>query len=337
VKPFLVKLSCFLLLQFVIASGVYLLGQGEQGYYICALRDKQERLRTTPGPRLILVGGSGTAFGYDSAYLEETTGYTLVNTGLSAPLGLDFILAFAEAEARPGDVLLLSPEYSLLMQANREPNGTAVSEVAERCPEFLPYFGSKQPATRSWTEFLEQGAMADAQLAVERARKFGRRSGGVYHRSNFNEFGDMTANHGNPDLRSEQGPYDDLQAEELAANIARINLFVRRCREKQAHVVVTFHPVMHSLFEASQPTLKQIESELTRSLECPLILSPEEVDTPDELFFDTASHLNRQGVAQRSRQIAAALQQVGSLYGESDTPVLAERPTPSAQSRTNPR
>ncbi len=65
-----------------------------------------------PGGRLIIVGGSGTLFGIDAELIERKLGVTTVNYGTHAGLG-GYILGRARAAARPGDTILLSPEYEL--------------------------------------------------------------------------------------------------------------------------------------------------------------------------------------------------------------------------------
>lgn len=79
--------------------------------FLGELKHKVSRLEEAPGPRIILMGGSGAAFGVDSALMEqELTGYTVVNFGMYAALGTTVMLDLSEPFIREGDVILLMPE-----------------------------------------------------------------------------------------------------------------------------------------------------------------------------------------------------------------------------------
>lgn len=82
--------------------------------YDSALADKYMRLLTTEGEekRLLLVGGSGCAYGINSGMLEEAfEGYTVVNLGTAVNYGIRPLLSILEARCKKGDVVLFSPEY----------------------------------------------------------------------------------------------------------------------------------------------------------------------------------------------------------------------------------
>jgi hypothetical protein len=74
----------------------------------------------TPGPRLLLIGGSGTTFGLKAGLIEKETGVHTLNMGTHAGLGLDLIIHWAETEARPGDTVLIVPEYELYVAKSPE-------------------------------------------------------------------------------------------------------------------------------------------------------------------------------------------------------------------------
>lgn len=67
--------------------------------------------------RILLLGGSGTAYGFDSAQIAESTGRYTLNLGLHAGLGLDANLDTWLPWIRSGDLVVLSPEYVLLGDA----------------------------------------------------------------------------------------------------------------------------------------------------------------------------------------------------------------------------
>ena len=77
------------------------------------LKSKYERLKETPGQRIVLVGGSGVAFDCDSEMIDEIfPSYEVVNFGMYAGLGTKAVMDLSEAYIREGDIVILSPEQS---------------------------------------------------------------------------------------------------------------------------------------------------------------------------------------------------------------------------------
>lgn len=65
--------------------------------------------------RLIITGGSGAHYTLNSELIEQGLEIPVVNLGLDGPIGLDVILPSVIDEVRPGDIVLLIPEYLLLL------------------------------------------------------------------------------------------------------------------------------------------------------------------------------------------------------------------------------
>ena len=63
------------------------------------------------GRRLLLVSGSSTHFGISAADLESALGLPTINYGSHAEMSFSVILGNIKRLVRPGDVVLLSPEY----------------------------------------------------------------------------------------------------------------------------------------------------------------------------------------------------------------------------------
>src|SRR6266576_1729813 len=79
--------------------------------YLAAVLEKDRLIRTTPSPKIILVGGSNLAFGIDSRMMKDSLGVNVVNMGLYAKLGLRYMLAQVKPYIRRGDVVIIVPEY----------------------------------------------------------------------------------------------------------------------------------------------------------------------------------------------------------------------------------
>jgi len=83
-------------------------------HQLAMLIDKRVMLDATPAPRVILVGGSNLMFGVDSPVLEQALHVPVVNMGVFGGLGLLAPLEVIMPHLRPGDTVVLVPEYELL-------------------------------------------------------------------------------------------------------------------------------------------------------------------------------------------------------------------------------
>ena len=99
-----VAVTCYLIL--VLADIV----SGGNDYILADL-EKYNRLATILSPKLVLVGGSATAFGIDSSRLEKSLGMPVVNMSLHAAVGLKFMLYDVVERIANGDIVIVMPEY----------------------------------------------------------------------------------------------------------------------------------------------------------------------------------------------------------------------------------
>jgi hypothetical protein len=97
---------------------------------------KEAVARAIRGPRILAVGGSGTLFSFDSKLASKLLHRPVVNFGTHAGLGLPYILNRATQVIRPGDLVLLAPEYDLL-QLDDNPNELQIQFVKFYDPGFI--------------------------------------------------------------------------------------------------------------------------------------------------------------------------------------------------------
>lgn len=69
----------------------------------------------TTSPRLLITGGSGAHYTLNSELIEQGLGLPVINLGLDGPIGLDVILPSVIDQVKPGDYVLLIPEYLILL------------------------------------------------------------------------------------------------------------------------------------------------------------------------------------------------------------------------------
>lgn len=76
------------------------------------LKEKKEKRK------IVIIGGSNGKFSYNSKLLEDSTGLQVVNAAIQGNCGLLFYFNFIEPYLRKGDIVVLSPEYDLLLKEN---------------------------------------------------------------------------------------------------------------------------------------------------------------------------------------------------------------------------
>ncbi len=66
-------------------------------------------------PKIIVAGGSGVHFTINSQVMEEALGMPVMNFGTNGGIGLNVMLPSVIDQVQPGDIMLLIPEYTFLL------------------------------------------------------------------------------------------------------------------------------------------------------------------------------------------------------------------------------
>jgi len=268
--------------------------------YLAAVEDHLAMLEASRGAqgRIVLVGGSGTAFSVSAEELAEELGRPVYNGGIQASIGvrnlLDLYLPHLDPEH---DLIVLLPEPDLIADDRR--HSTTWCDVvylrrdlrglAER-PRCLPNI-----LDRTWQEarhHLDGTRITDP----------------VYRRSAFNAVGDVTAHLGlerpAPDLSDYRFP--DFAGGELERFSAYVHeeltdrgfavLYVpaaipRTACERSPTRVAAFAAAMDGLTTGG-PMMRDFETEMA-----PFCLA-------SDLFFDGAGHLDADGRALHTGNVA---------------------------------
>ncbi len=283
---------------------------------------KVDLLAETEGKRIVVIGGSGVAFGQRSDLLEnELDGYSVVNFGMYAGLGSTVMLDLAEDLIREGDIVIFSPEQSrqtLSLYFSPE----SMWQAADGRFDLLSYLSGK-----------DLGAMA-GQLPYFAADKFQYfRSGtapapeGIYRREAFNQYGDV----GDPQRTQNimAGGYDpDMMIDfstELPNSefITRVNEFAAICEKKGIRFFYRFCPMnAMAVTEAGWQQADSYFEHLQTVLDCEFLGSPRESILDARWFYDTNFHLNSAGAVVNTAAMAAELK---AAMGDT-TPVEIELP-----------
>ena len=308
-KRFLIRIGCFVAIQLIIALLVFWLGRADRGdHYLASAFDKHDLLTSTDAPRLIVVGGSNVAFGINSEILAAELPYVPVNLGLHVNLGLDFPLRMVEDVVRTVDLIILSPEYNVLITDNVHGSRDYLTLMCQQWPDARKYAEGKSTDLRM---FLDEEAIWHAHIWLRRARRkiLGQDARNpIYSRAGFNKYGDMVAHYEFPrDEPPDIYSLPKVSDEHLELAVERMNQFADFCRSRGAEVVFSYPPVPRGVLMQSQESISRVEEVFRAALSIPVISGPADVAYERTLFYDTIYHLTQQGAASRSQLLASRL------------------------------
>jgi hypothetical protein len=292
--------------------------------YLAAFDDKHAQLQDRSSPRLIFVGGSNVAFGFDSSLVPRMLPLKPVNTGLHANLGLRFMLDVVRDELRFGDVVVVSPEYELF-QIEYSP--VVQMNLVKHCPQAFRYviaspcaFLDRDAAVYA-RELTRQGVRGLLRLGRQRVQE------GPYCRGGFNEHGDLVAHFGLPkkDISRSRLFLEKFVPHRLQASIALLNQFHDDCLARGATVYLSFPPLPKQHFDASRNAVCQIEAALRRELAFPILDDAEQMTFPEHEFFDTMYHLDAAGREKRTLALLNNLSQYVRCHGIDEAARPVER------------
>lgn len=252
-------------------------------------------------PKILVTGGSGAHYTLNSALIEQQVGRPVINLGIDGPVGLDVILPSVLDEVKPGDTVVLVPEYLLLLDDDG---------FAERSGPFSIAIGRPGlggiPARQLAQDWLMigvpslRGAVKSAMDLVEQGKLTG-------------YYDDPLTPQGDPTVEKER--VGDWWQQAIKKPVSQHS--VDRIRQFKAEVESRGGALILSLpwvyAEDTGETLDNIQATAEALGEiAPLLYEADtfNIQTDVSLFADTHYHLNAEGRTLRSQQLADQLQEV---------------------------
>jgi hypothetical protein len=312
--PKLLKLAPYLL----AAGAAWSLGfvynvyyGGELSWLRMMYEDKMAVAAQIQAPRRLLVtGGSGAHYTIDSKALEQGLGFPVLNLGLDGPVGLDVILPSILDRVRPGDVVLLIPEYLILLDEDGLGDRSTAFGVAIGRPG-LGEISAKQFAQDVWLLGVPSlRALAKSTLdLVEKGKLTG-------------YYSDPVSDRGDPTVTKERlGKWWKLKIDQPISKhaIRRITKFRQEVEAKGGKLILSLPWVYASQDKKTVANVKKTAKELAEI--APLIYEKDSFNlkTDSGLFADTHYHLLPKAREIRAKQL---VEQLKPLIG-----VDAQQPT----------
>ena len=284
------------------------------------LKSKYERLKETPGKRIILVGGSGVAFDCDSEMMDKFfSSYEIVNFGMYAGLGTKAVMELSEAYIHKGDLVILSPEQSNQTLSDYF-NGEYMWQAADGAFGMLRHIKS---------ENFEIMLGNFPKFALEKLKYVlkGKNpsTDSIYQKKSFNAYGDIALDTCRENILT--GGYDVNQKVRFTEDVVQqeflgyMNAWAERLEKKGATVWYRYCPVNELAVEEAD-NLAAYDAFLRQKLDFPVIGNPENSLMEAEWFFDTNFHLNQAGKEVNTVQL---IRDIKAMLGD-DRAVKAELP-----------
>ncbi len=275
--------------------------------YLAGLGVKWERLNGIKGRKIVIAGGSGVAFDFNSQLLEDDIeGYSVVNFGLYAGLGTTVMLDLAVKEMNEGDILIFAPEMSAqtlstffgaesMWQATDAVRSPVLSltwdYAGDMAGAFPRYAGSK-------ISYLVNGNKPHGD--------------GVYSYSSFDTYGDIAC--AGRETNRMSGGYDpnmmlDFEPEMFGDDfIEKIESIHRECDNKGVKFCFALCPMNRAAFlKDAYECAERYRSALEDTLGIPVIGDPYESIMDPEWFYDTNFHLNESGMTVATYLMSGAI------------------------------
>ena len=287
------------------------------------MKSKYERLKELPGKRIVLVGGSGVAFDYDSAMIEEWfPSYEVVNYGMYAGLGTKAVMDLSEPYIHDGDIVILSPEQSEQTLSDYF-NGEYMWQAADGTFGMLRNIKSEnfEAMLGNFPGF----ALEKLKYTVKGQKS---QTDSVYQKKSFNAYGDVELDPHQENILPDG--YDVNQTIRFTEDVVQaefldyMNDWAKRLEKKGAAVWYRYCPVNKLAVEEPEDVAAYNEF-LRQNLDFPVIGNPENSLMDAEWFFDTNFHLNQAGKEVNTVQL---IRDIKAMSGDDRTVTvkLPEKP-----------
>jgi hypothetical protein len=294
-----------ILISITILGIIYIFKHDINQSFFAAVADKHQWAESIQSPKIILVGGSNLAFGIASDSIEKALKRPVVNLGVYAGFGLDFVLNETLPLVKKGDIVVLCTEYYL-----RKPGDDYAKEtVALAYPPANKYiqYRNEEEKLEKKVKFYIRCARNAIFLPNRITNPTILDTISDYYRGGFSKRGDLLSHLNNPSS-STLSKLEEIQPQDYSVEIRRINQFIEQVKEKGARVFWTFPSYSQQGYSVNIKGLLYFEKQIKAGVHCPVISDLKDDIYPESCFYDTHFHLNHQCRLERTQRLIKALQ-----------------------------
>ena len=263
--------------------------------------DKHHRLSSLQGPKVVLVGGSNLPFGIKSQMIEDALGMPVVNMGLHAGLGMNFILSEVEKDIHKGDIVIVSLEYhhflSRSMYNGEDVLAALLFDVNRECIQYV------RPL--HWIAFFPNLCLYSSKKIINLYSKKVNDFEDRFTRDSFNSYGDEVAHYGLPSS-VHSGKKPALSTTVYRQSLLRLIEFRNFVESRSASFFLTACPYPEAQYSLDENSINAIADAISDAgMHC--LIKPTDSLYPDSLMFNSFFHLSGEGAEFRTKQLIQAL------------------------------
>ena len=264
------------------------------GEYNSALSDKVERLETTTGPKIVLIGDSNLSFGINSELIEAEFGMPVVNMGYHGGIGNSFHEEMSKINIQEGDIYILG--HSTFADDDTIGDIYAWVSLENHLHLWTTLIRPKDimPMIRSFPWYLRKC------LDLYTSGTGNIDNGGVYSRSAINSYGDVAFLRKGSEYEF-QSPINASPINDIT--VKRINKLNEFIESHGATLLIAGYPIGNGQFTADVNDFIQFQMELESRLDCTVISNYVDYMLDYSYFYNTDLHLNTEGAEIRTRQL----------------------------------
>ncbi len=292
---------------FMLFSVAFLFGAEFEDSFVGILDDKLDRLYSIEEEKIVIVGCSSAAFGYDSEIIERYLEMPVVNLGVYAALGTKLMLDLSKDAIGEGDIVIIAPELDS-QTLSLYFDGRTTLRALDGSPKYLFKIPEENRSALLGSAF----GFASEKLSY---KLFGAPAfEGIYNSKSFNVYGDIGA------YRAENVMFDyyepdhkiRLQSDIIAPDfIEYLNEYAEYVKSVGASIYFEFCPMNRLGFDEDSGDAEsrlEFEEYLRESLCFTVIASSIEDYVYDErYFYDSNLHLNSKGAVKHTVSVVRDL------------------------------
>lgn len=267
-----------LILVYGVLPLLYPFGSDRRDFF-AAFDTKWKQQEKVPSPRILLIGGSNWLFGVDSRKLELDLGVPVYNLGLQADLGIPFFLNLASAVARPGDILLFSPEYRCRGGSTR--TRALLQLESPHIAALIQADGAEHLRLATQRSQITAAGLINTHLLDEHAYS------DIYRADGFDRWGDL---HTAKNLPQEDYPIPAPMDTAIAEEAGKMAAFTHTDRQNGCRIFYLPQPYPQKGYGQDSAAIRYLVHAV-RKAGMPVLCRPETMIFADSLFFDSPNHL----------------------------------------------
>ncbi|WP_321490672.1 hypothetical protein [uncultured Hyphomonas sp.] len=310
----------------------------DENDYAKSVLVKHQRLESLTGPKVVMIGGSNLAYGFESERIEQVTGLPAVNMGMNGYFGSRYMLNEVKGNLKSGDVVVIAFEWDNFSKSV-DGSATDLFVILRTKPSAFAHYTPKQAALAA--SALPSVAQAKAlriirdsvdqafnrlglPMNVDERAALMNQIESVRH---FDTEGDLNGHTGidwGPPLETSR----EITTYGLNTDLIRlIKDFAKEMNERGVTTIMSYTPTMREYYETQKDPITEAHRLLTSGPDAVYAPRPPEAFVFDKsYFFDNVYHLRTTTRGERTQMVAEDINRALTL--PTATSAASERSLP---------